>query len=65
MMLCLQISLSLSGEEAHHRPVRRLEGWTQPHLPAGGPLWSHLGMNTHTHKDAHTHTHTFACKCTH
>lgn len=36
-------TLSSSGEEAHHRPVRRPEGWTQPDLSAGGPLRSHPG----------------------
>lgn len=33
-----------SGEEAHLRPVRGPEGWTQPHFVARGPLRSHPGM---------------------
>ena len=38
-------SFPFSGEEAHHRPVRGPERWTQPDLLARGPLWSHPGMD--------------------
>lgn len=42
-LFCL--SFPFSGEEAHHRPVRGPERWTQPDLLARGPLWSHPGMD--------------------
>lgn len=48
----LYIPASLLGEEAHHRPVRGPERWTQPDFLAGSPLWSHPGKGflslTHT-----------------
>lgn len=32
-----------AGPATHHRPVRGPPRWTQPHLPAGGPLWRDSG----------------------
>lgn len=39
--------LSVTGEEAHHRPVRGSEGWTQSDFPARGLIWSHSGMDVY------------------
>lgn len=47
LSLCCILPFNVSGEEAHHRPVRGPEGWTQPDFLVRGPLWSHSGMDAY------------------
>src|SRR4029434_4934178 len=64
-LISLSVSVSPLGSEAHHRPVRGSERWTQPHLPTGGAVRSHTGKKTHTHTHTHTHNHTRTTTHTH